>query len=105
MGHEDFEGFALSIIPKDIFSKKDLTYLNLRSNRLQILPDEIWGLTNLKFLNLSSNQITNVSNQINNFTLLKHILVTLLIRWHKRAFRYERRAQTIGTQLVDKGWK
>jgi Leucine-rich repeat (LRR) protein len=54
----------LKHFPSEIFSYKNLEYLDLRNNRITYIPDSIKYLTSLLELNLSGNPIDSISPSI-----------------------------------------
>jgi Leucine-rich repeat (LRR) protein len=59
-----FRGWAINIIPKEVFLCKNLQHLTLWGNQLTTLPIEIGELKNLQNLNLHENQLTTLPAQI-----------------------------------------
>lgn len=72
----DFDHCKLSgMIPKEIGSLSNLTYLNLSFNNFTGgIPEEIGNLTNLTFLNLNRNPLGgSIPNSIGKMTKLEHL--------------------------------
>jgi len=68
----DLSGRGLTSVPQDVFSRTDLTNLDLSSNNLTgALPAEIRHLKHLRTLNLSHNQFTGVPAEIGQLTDLE----------------------------------
>jgi small GTP-binding protein len=57
-------GKNLKEIPKEVFSEKDLFYLDLSNNEIEVIPVEISQLSNLKFLYLSGNNISQLPTEL-----------------------------------------
>ncbi len=62
-------------IPKEVFTFKNLTSLNLTYNKLRRIPDEIEELKNLEDINLSYNRIKRVSKNITKLKQLKILII------------------------------
>lgn len=63
----------LSIIPSEIFSFKNLEYLDLSKNKIEEIPSEIRGLKNLQVLILSRNHIKMLPKEIGELKKIKYL--------------------------------
>jgi Leucine-rich repeat (LRR) protein len=61
----------LTSIPKEIFTFKDLEYLDLSKNKLDSIPKDIVKLKKLRVLILSRNNLKEISKEIYKLTNLK----------------------------------
>lgn len=63
----------LKEFPKEIFSFKNLQWLDLGKNSLTELPDSIYKLRNLQYLNVSRNKLSSLPKEIGKMTNLVYI--------------------------------
>ena len=74
----DLSSNVLKDIPSGNFHliRGDLTYLNLKDNKLQSLPADVFACNLLKYLNLSINELRDVSDSIGELTDLKELFLS-----------------------------
>lgn len=73
----DLSGRGLTSIPMDVFSRSELTGLNLSDNRLTGAPQsQIGQLKNLKTLDLSNNSLTGLPAELGQLSKLETLNVS-----------------------------
>ena len=63
----------LTKIPLEIYSAKNLEYLDLSYNMIESIDENIENLKNLRFLNLSENKLKSLPKNLNQLLLLSNI--------------------------------
>ena len=74
----DLSSNVLKDIPNGKFDqiKGDLTYLNLKDNKLKSVPGDLFACNQLKYLNLSLNELENVTDSIGELVDLKELFLS-----------------------------